>query len=122
MLQRARRKQHARVQYCRAAGENIPLSDDCVDLLFMSMVFHHFDDPDKVARRGGIVGPFRPGQGSHGHGMGPGHAGDMPIWGGPGGSYFRQQCQTGWHVIGFAGRSGAWGRGRSTTTWSPRMV
>jgi ubiquinone/menaquinone biosynthesis C-methylase UbiE len=50
MLQQARRKQHARVRYHKAAGERIPLPDDCVDLVFMSMVFHHFREPNAVAR------------------------------------------------------------------------
>jgi ubiquinone/menaquinone biosynthesis C-methylase UbiE len=49
MLEQARRKQHPRVQYERSSGEQLPLSDESVDLVFMSMVFHHFDNPVKVA-------------------------------------------------------------------------
>ena len=32
------------------AGEALPLADASVDLVFMSMVFHHFADPGRVAR------------------------------------------------------------------------
>lgn len=49
MLEQARRKRHPRVRYERAPGEQLPLSDGSVDLVFMSMVFHHFDDPVTVA-------------------------------------------------------------------------
>lgn len=41
--------------------ERVPLRDESVDLVFMSMVYHHFDDPRSVAvecyrvlRRGGL--------------------------------------------------------------------
>jgi SAM-dependent methyltransferase len=33
-----------------AMGEAIPLADQSADLVFMSMVFHHFDDPRLVAQ------------------------------------------------------------------------
>src|ERR1700676_488476 len=51
MLAEAQRKPHSRrVRYARGRGEAIPLADQCADLVFMSMVFHHFDDPRLVAR------------------------------------------------------------------------
>lgn len=51
MLEQARRKlPRGRVQYVRAAGEAIPLADGSVDVVFMSMVFHHFTEPALVAR------------------------------------------------------------------------
>jgi ubiquinone/menaquinone biosynthesis C-methylase UbiE len=50
MLSVARSKAEEGVSYERARGEAIPLADCSVDLVFMSMVFHHFDDPHAVAR------------------------------------------------------------------------
>src|ERR1051325_5508091 len=51
MLQQARRKQlDGRVRYHSGRGEAIPLPDGSVDLVFMSMVFHHFDNPALAAR------------------------------------------------------------------------
>ena len=51
MLEQARSKQlDARVRYLRGRGEAIPLPDSSVDLIFMSMIFHHFDDPALAAR------------------------------------------------------------------------
>jgi ubiquinone/menaquinone biosynthesis C-methylase UbiE len=51
MLEQARRKQRdARVRYEHGSGEAIPLPDDSVDLIFMSMVFHHFKNPARAAR------------------------------------------------------------------------
>jgi SAM-dependent methyltransferase len=38
------------VRYARAAGELLPLPDACVDMVFISMVFHHFDDPAQAVR------------------------------------------------------------------------
>jgi ubiquinone/menaquinone biosynthesis C-methylase UbiE len=62
MLAEARKKAPQRVRHERASAESLPLQDASVDLAFMSMVFHHFDDPDRavsecrrVLRRGGTV-------------------------------------------------------------------
>lgn len=38
-----------RVRFIRGNAEDIPLADACVDLVFMSLVFHHLRDPDKAA-------------------------------------------------------------------------
>ena len=51
MLAQARSKQlDARVRYEIGRGEAIPLPDDSVDLIFMSMILHHLEDPALVAR------------------------------------------------------------------------
>lgn len=51
MLEQARSKPHdRRIRYEPGRGESIPLPDNSVDLIFMSMIFHHFDDPALVAR------------------------------------------------------------------------
>jgi ubiquinone/menaquinone biosynthesis C-methylase UbiE len=50
MLQQASRKPHPRVRYVRSSAEQLPFKDGSIDLVFMSMVFHHFDDQVKVAR------------------------------------------------------------------------
>lgn len=51
MLDQARRKLHDhRVRYEVGRGEAIPLPNDSVDLIFMSMCFHHFEDPMLVGR------------------------------------------------------------------------
>jgi ubiquinone/menaquinone biosynthesis C-methylase UbiE len=50
MLAQARKKATERVRYERASGESLPLPDGSVDMVFMSMVFHHFDDPDRAVR------------------------------------------------------------------------
>jgi ubiquinone/menaquinone biosynthesis C-methylase UbiE len=63
MLEQAHSKQHdRRSRYELGHGESIPLPADSVDLIFMSMVFHHFDDPAaaagecrRVLRPGGTV-------------------------------------------------------------------
>lgn len=50
MLEQARRKQiDSRVRYQPGRGEAIPLPDNSVDLIFMSMIFHHFDSPALAA-------------------------------------------------------------------------
>jgi ubiquinone/menaquinone biosynthesis C-methylase UbiE len=51
MLEQARRKlRDRRVRYEPGRGEAIPLPDNSVDLTFMSMIFHHFDNPTHAAR------------------------------------------------------------------------
>lgn len=51
MLAQARSKASAgRVRYEPGRGESIPLPDASVDLIFMSMIFHHFEDPKLAAR------------------------------------------------------------------------
>ena len=62
MLAEARRKEAAGVTFLQGAGERLPLVDASVDMVFMSMVFHHFADPGQVAREcrrvlkpGGVV-------------------------------------------------------------------
>jgi len=51
MLDQARTKLgDRRVRYEPGRGEAIPLENDSVDLIFMSMTFHHFDDPRLAAR------------------------------------------------------------------------
>ena len=62
MLARARQKNARNVTYVLGSGEDLPVTDNSVGLVFMSMVFHHFAEPAKVARechrvlmRGGCV-------------------------------------------------------------------
>jgi ubiquinone/menaquinone biosynthesis C-methylase UbiE len=51
MLEQARRKLlDRRVRYETGGGEAIPLPNNSVDLIFMSMIFHHFDNPTLAAR------------------------------------------------------------------------
>ncbi|HSA56610.1 MAG TPA: methyltransferase domain-containing protein [Gemmatimonadaceae bacterium] len=51
MLEQARAKPcTARVRYERASAEALPLADGSVDVVFMSMSFHHFTDPIRAAR------------------------------------------------------------------------
>lgn len=51
MLERARgKKRDASVRYLHGAAEAIPLPDSSVDMVFMSMCFHHFLDPQQAAR------------------------------------------------------------------------
>jgi SAM-dependent methyltransferase len=50
MLTEARKKVSERVRYERASAESLPLPDASVDMVFMSMVFHHFDDPDQAVK------------------------------------------------------------------------
>jgi ubiquinone/menaquinone biosynthesis C-methylase UbiE len=50
MLQQARRKRSgALVHYERGAAEAIPIADGMIDMIFMSMSFHHFRDPERAA-------------------------------------------------------------------------
>src|ERR1700678_4432387 len=41
MLAEARKKIIKNVRYERACGETLPLADQSIDIVFMSMVFHH---------------------------------------------------------------------------------
>ena len=51
MLKQARGKRRdRRIRYELGRGESIPLPANSVDLIFMSMVFHHFDNPRLAAR------------------------------------------------------------------------
>lgn len=51
MLAQARRKQtDHRVTYRRAQGEDLPVDDGSADMVFMSMIFHHLQDPRGTAR------------------------------------------------------------------------
>jgi ubiquinone/menaquinone biosynthesis C-methylase UbiE len=51
MLEQARSKQtDAPVRYQFGRAEAIPLPDESVDLVFMSMIFHHLEDPALAAR------------------------------------------------------------------------
>lgn len=51
MLDQARHKlATGNVVLLRAAAEVLPFSDSCADVVFMSMVYHHFADPVVVAK------------------------------------------------------------------------
>ena len=51
MLEQARAKRSvARVLYERASAEGLPVATGSVDVVFMSMSFHHFTDPAAAAR------------------------------------------------------------------------
>jgi ubiquinone/menaquinone biosynthesis C-methylase UbiE len=51
MLEQARSKQHdSRVRYETGHGESIPLRDNSVDLVFISMIFHHLENASLMAR------------------------------------------------------------------------
>lgn len=51
MLEQARRKPcDCRVRYEPGCAELIPLPSNSIDLTFMSMIFHHFDNPILAAR------------------------------------------------------------------------
>lgn len=51
MLEQAKRKHRdPRVRYELGRAEALPIADDSIDLVFISMVFHHFDDPTLAAR------------------------------------------------------------------------
>src|SRR5918912_1069604 len=72
MLAQARRKLcERRVRYELGCGEAIPLANNSVDLIFMSMIFHHFDNPLLAARecrrvlRGGATAFLRAGSREH---------------------------------------------------------
>ncbi|MGO9606336.1 MAG: class I SAM-dependent methyltransferase [Candidatus Binataceae bacterium] len=48
MLTQASMKADTRVNLVRATGESLPLRSETVDMVFMSMVFHHFTDAAAV--------------------------------------------------------------------------
>jgi ubiquinone/menaquinone biosynthesis C-methylase UbiE len=48
--QAVRKPKIGNVVYWQGLAEALPLRDDCADLVFMSMVYHHFTDPTAVAR------------------------------------------------------------------------
>ena len=50
MLAEAVRKADKDVAHVRATAEALPLADRCVDVVFISMVFHHFRDCDLAMR------------------------------------------------------------------------
>jgi ubiquinone/menaquinone biosynthesis C-methylase UbiE len=51
MLAQARSKpSDDRIRYEHGCGESIPVADNSVDLIFMSMIFHHFENPALAAR------------------------------------------------------------------------
>ncbi len=50
MLGEARKKGAKRVNLVRATAEHVPLRGRAIDMVFMSMVFHHFQRPDWAAR------------------------------------------------------------------------
>jgi ubiquinone/menaquinone biosynthesis C-methylase UbiE len=50
MLERALEKNHDRVEYRQGSAEAIPLPPESVDMIFMSMSFHHFTDRNAAAR------------------------------------------------------------------------
>lgn len=51
MMEQANKKRRdSRVRYQAGSAEAIPLPDRSVDLIFMSMIFHHFADPYVAAR------------------------------------------------------------------------
>jgi SAM-dependent methyltransferase len=51
MIDQARRKPATgMIEFKRASADALPLADGCVDLVFMSQVYHHLPDPAAVAR------------------------------------------------------------------------
>jgi ubiquinone/menaquinone biosynthesis C-methylase UbiE len=50
LAQAMKKRSDSRVRYQTGQGEAIPLADGSVDLIFMSMSFHHFTDPLAAAR------------------------------------------------------------------------
>jgi ubiquinone/menaquinone biosynthesis C-methylase UbiE len=62
MLAEARKKSLANVTLRKGSGESIPLADGSVDLVFISMAYHHFEAPaaaasecHRVLREGGMA-------------------------------------------------------------------
>lgn len=50
MLAEAKKKSNSRVALVRGSGESLPLADESIDIVFMSMVFHHFKDASAAVR------------------------------------------------------------------------
>src|SRR5215831_10928589 len=51
MLDQAHRKLTSdNVAFCQGLAEAVPFRGGCADLVFMSMVYHHFCDPSAVAK------------------------------------------------------------------------
>jgi len=51
MLEKARQKSPRRgIEFRQALGEELPVEDSSIDMVFMSMVFHHLQDPQSTAR------------------------------------------------------------------------
>jgi ubiquinone/menaquinone biosynthesis C-methylase UbiE len=50
MLGEGKRNGHSRVSYICGPAESIPLDTGSVDLIFISMAFHHFTDPARAAQ------------------------------------------------------------------------
>lgn len=51
MMKRAQEKIHCgRVSFRQGSGEALPIENRSADMVFMSMVFHHLRQPDRVAR------------------------------------------------------------------------
>jgi len=50
MLSEAVRNGHAHVSHVCGSAESIPLQSDCADLIFISMAFHHFTNPETAAQ------------------------------------------------------------------------
>lgn len=50
MLSEARRKASSQITLVRASAESLPFANDSIDMVFMSMVFHHFNDADAATQ------------------------------------------------------------------------
>jgi SAM-dependent methyltransferase len=56
MIEQARLKPATgMIEFKRASAEELPLADGCVDLVFMSQVYHHLPDPVAVAQECGRI-------------------------------------------------------------------
>jgi ubiquinone/menaquinone biosynthesis C-methylase UbiE len=60
MLSEARRKAISQIALVRASAESLPFANDSIDMVFMSMVFHHFNNADAATREcRRVLGPDR---------------------------------------------------------------
>ena len=50
LLQATSNKENAGVLFASGLAEALPLRSNCIDMIFISMIFHHFSDPSAVAR------------------------------------------------------------------------